>query len=139
MRLDAYETFEADRSRYYKYTTTTNPEGGNLPSMRRVIEGLQATGILVLTGARQVYGWYIANLASSVRYVKLYNKATAPTVGTDTPIYTIAIPANSAANVSFEKGIPFSLGLGIGGVTGVADSSTGAPTANDIIVNVHYY
>ena len=40
MNLEALQTFEMDRSRYYKYTTVTNPEGGNLPSLSRVIERL---------------------------------------------------------------------------------------------------
>jgi len=41
MRLEAYEVFEADRSQYYKYTTTVNPEGGNLPSIATVILRLE--------------------------------------------------------------------------------------------------
>lgn len=40
MALEAYQIFEADRSSYYKYTTITNPEGANLPSIRSIIERL---------------------------------------------------------------------------------------------------
>ena len=42
MRLQAFETLEADRARYYKYTTVAQPEGGNLPSIDRVITRLEA-------------------------------------------------------------------------------------------------
>lgn len=42
------------------------------------------------------------NLTATTKYVKLYNKATAPTVGTDVPIVTLTVAANSA--ISFEYG-----------------------------------
>lgn len=41
MILEAWQTFEIDRSRYARYTTMVNPEGGNIPSIRSVIERTQ--------------------------------------------------------------------------------------------------
>ena len=111
---------------------------GGLTTYRNI--DLDETGILVSTGAHQVYGWYLFNGALTTRYIKFYNKATAPTVGTDTPVMTIPIPAGSAANVEYNVGIAsFPLGLGIGATTAVADNSTAAPSANDCIVNIFYY
>lgn len=43
MQLEAMQTFEMDRSKYYRYTTVTNPEGGNLPSLSRAIERIEIT------------------------------------------------------------------------------------------------
>ena len=43
MQLEALQTFENERSKYFRYTTVTNPEGGNLPSIARVIERLEIT------------------------------------------------------------------------------------------------
>src|SRR5690242_4134795 len=40
----------------------------------------------IKASAGQVYGYDIYNNNAAVRFVKFYNKATAPTVGTDTPI-----------------------------------------------------
>jgi hypothetical protein len=97
----------------------------------------QPTGVNIKSSAGEIAGWYISNQASSVRYVKLYDKATAP-ASTDTPLLTIAIPANSAANVLAPAGVNTTSGIGIRGTTGVADNDTGAPTANDIIVNLFY-
>ena len=86
-----------------------------------------------------VRGWYLFNNASSVRYVKFYDKATAPVVGTDTPRLTLPLPSGAAANVNLgDYGIEFTTGLGMGATTGVADSSTGAPSANDVVVNILY-
>lgn len=41
MRLQAFETFEADRSKYYKYNSVAKPEGGNLPSLDRIISRIE--------------------------------------------------------------------------------------------------
>jgi len=115
-----------------------SPEtSGGLTIYRNI--DLDETGKLISTGTHQLYGWYLFNLAATVRYVKIYNKATAPTVGTDTPVMTIPLVTGGGANVEYNIGIPFSLGLGIGATTGVADNDTGAPAANDVVVNIFYY
>jgi len=89
--------------------------------------------------AGQVYGWYIYNTASSVRFVKLYNATAASvSVGTTTPVMTIPIPATSGANVEFTNGIAFSTAITAAATTGVADSDTGAPGANEVIINLLY-
>lgn len=85
-----------------------------------------------------LYGYYISNTNSSVRYVKFYNKASAPTVGTDTPVLVLAIPGSGAANVSFPAGINFTTGLAFATTTGAADSDTGAVALNEVIVNLVY-
>jgi hypothetical protein len=100
---------------------------------------LTSTGVAIKGSAGQVYGWYLFNSGAAPVYVKLYNKATAPTVGTDTPVMTIALPAGSGANVLGPIGIPFSLGIGIGAVTGAPDANTTAPSTNQCICNVFYY
>ena len=102
---------------------------------------LDETGVNVKNAAGQVYGWYIYNNATTTRYVKLYNIASAPTVGTTTPVMTIAVPGSTnggAANVEFTNGIAFATGIGIGATTGVADNNTGAPAANDLVINLLY-
>ena len=100
------------------------------------------TGIVVKGSAGQVYGFICTNTNASARYVKFYNKATAATVGTDTPVFVLMIPgnANGAGMVAaeFTSGIAFATGISIGITTGVADSDTGAPAANEIIANVFY-
>jgi len=97
----------------------------------------QPTGVNIKSAAGEVGGWYLSNNASSVRYVKLYDKATAP-ASTDTPKLTLMLPANSAANILAPAGIDFTTGIGIRCSTGVADNDTGAPTANDVVANILY-
>lgn len=93
----------------------------------------------VKASAGQLYGWYIFNAAATTHYVKLYNAtAASTTVGTTTPILTIPVPAGAAANVEFTNGIAFSTALSAAATTGVADSDTGAPAANAVVVNLFY-
>jgi hypothetical protein len=65
-------------------------------------------------------------------YLKLYNKATAPTVGTDIPALTLAVAAGAQFNFDFHKQY-FNLGFGYAFTTGSADGDTGALTAGDIV------
>jgi hypothetical protein len=109
---------------------------GGLTPYRNI--DLDETGVNVHGTACQLYGYYIANRSESERFVKLYDKATPPTVGSDTPALTIPLPATAAENVEFAHGIPFALGLGAGATTGIADADTGAPSANDVVVNLLY-
>lgn len=97
------------------------------------------TGALVVGRSAKLAGYYLFNTASAIRYVKLYDKSTAPTVGTDTPVMTIPLPAQSGANIYDRDGVLlFEHGIGIGATTGVADNDTGAPSANQIIANLFY-
>lgn len=41
MRLQAYEMMEGDRNKYYKYNSIAKPEGGNLPSLDRIITRIE--------------------------------------------------------------------------------------------------
>lgn len=80
------------------------------------------------------------NSNAAVRYLKVYNKATAPTVGTDTPVLTIAIPATSAIPPTLlPMGLYFSAGISYALTTGAADADTGAVGAGDILgLNLAY-
>lgn len=79
----------------------------------------------------------VSNLNAAVRYLKIYNKATAPTVGTDIPVQTYLIPANgSGSNLAIPvQGLNLATGIGIAITTGVADNDTGAVAAGEIVVN----
>lgn len=99
---------------------------------------LGTTGQIVKAASGKLCGWYISNVATAARYVKFYNKATAPTQA-DTPVLTLMIPASGGANIPpTTLGINFSAGISLRATTGVADADVGAPTANDVVVNLFY-
>lgn len=119
------------------WLVTQSPAATGGLSLYRNIN-LVATGVSIKGSAGQVKWYYIANNAATARFVKLYDKASAPTVGTDTPVLTLEIPSGSAANVSVPDGLQFTLGIGIGATQLVADNDTTAPSANDLVVNIGY-
>jgi hypothetical protein len=94
--------------------------------------------------AGQIYGCWVTNTATSTRWLKVYNATAANvTVGTTTPVITIGIPGNTSDDISgvFANGgmgIAFDTAITVAATTGVADNDTGAPAANDVIVNVFY-
>jgi hypothetical protein len=62
--------------------------------------GATKTDIGTANTAGQVGGWYFYNANSSVAYVQFFNaQASAVTLGTTTPIYSLGIPATSGANI----------------------------------------
>jgi len=70
---------------------------------------LVATAQAVKASAGQLYGYYAYNPEAAVTFVHFYNTAAASvTVGTTNPLFTIAIPAGSAANLMFPHGVTFS-------------------------------
>jgi hypothetical protein len=114
--------------------TTSTSGGANV--YRRV--GLSSTGLLIRGSATTVYGWHLANISAATVFVKLYNMATAPTVGTHTPHMTIFVPSSQAVQVSVPQGVAFGTGLGIGATTGMLDNNTTAPSANSVLANIFY-
>lgn len=96
-----------------------------------------ATVVKVGPGAVFHVSGYNANAAA--RYLKIYNKATAPTVGTDVPIHTEYLAPQAKFSISFPAGLAFATGIGFGLTTGGADNDTAALTAGDILaMNIAY-
>lgn len=85
--------------------------------------------------AGNVYKIFGNNTKASVIYLKIYNKATAPTVGTDTPVLTIPIAASGRFDIDIGGANGFYLGTGIayGFTTDAADAGTTALLAGDIL------
>ena len=94
---------------------------------------------LVVAQRASLYGLILRNASASTLYFKFYDKATAPTVGTDTPVMVIAIPTATSINYTFPYPVGFNNGIGYGITANPADSDTTAIAANDIVgINVFY-
>lgn len=101
---------------------------------------LDETGVVVSALPIKVATLFLYNAhATAIRYVKFYNKATAA-ISTDTPILTIPVaPGILGGEISvnlLHREFEFSTGLSLRCTTGVADNDTGAPGANEMIVNL---
>lgn len=92
---------------------------------------------LVQGKATLVTSVVLANGTATAYYLKLYNKATAPTCGTDLPVTTITLPANGSVNVPFAPGAYFSLGLGFC-LTGAIADADATNAATGVSINLVY-
>lgn len=72
------------------------------------------------------------NTTAAAIYVKFYDKATAPTVGTDAPAFTLVVPANGSLIIDSSLGKPFASGIGYAITGAEVDSDTTAVTAGSI-------
>lgn len=71
------------------------------------------------------------NTVASKRYLKLYNKASAPTVGTDTPVLTFVLAASAPFDINLS-GHYFSTGIAYAITGAAADADATAIGAGDI-------
>ena len=86
-------------------------------------------------------GFIANNKNAATLYLKFYNKATAATVGTDTPILTIGIPptvTGGLTQIKLEEGVAFSAGISLAGTTAAAVADTGAPGAGDMNISLFF-
>ena len=100
-------------------------------SRARIVSAASTNSTLVKGSVGTLWGIRLYNNTSVKKFFKLYNKATAPTVGTDTPVETIIIPADGGLVLSVAAD-EFSLGIGYGITNGAADNDTTAVAANDV-------
>lgn len=117
------------------------PEAGATPYQNLDVG---TTGAVVKASAGQLYGVLAFNLAgftpsgAYIRYLKIYDKATAPTQA-DTPKLTIVLdPAVDPVLPLPACGVAFANGIGIRATTGLAVADTGAPGTNEVVVNLLY-
>jgi len=102
-----------------------------------VVSAATTNGALILTGTSGVQAFYANNFGATDAFVKLYNKATAPTVGTDIPEMTIKVPATGQVELTPGfNGYRFALGLGIAITNLAADSDTTAVAAGQVKVKL---
>lgn len=115
-------------------SATTN----GIITFHHLISAASTNATSVKASAGTIANIELTNNSASMKFFKLYNKASAPTVGTDTPILTLGIPANGVR--SFVPPVEWRL------ATGIAYAITGAPAVadvtavalNDVAVSIGY-
>lgn len=92
----------------------------------------------------RVYWIHAINLSAAVLYLKFYNKtASNVTVGTTVPDLTFPVPSNGGVDgagfvLPIPNGIVFNTAITIAATTGIADGDSGAPGANELVVNMGF-
>jgi hypothetical protein len=119
---------------------TPNPQTtfGSFSLYHTLISAASTNATNVKSTAGNVGSIYLTNTTASLKYLKLFNLATAPTVGTSTPVLNYAIPPNTSINVDTVFGIRLGTGIAYAITGGSALLDTTAVAAGDVIVNMTY-
>jgi hypothetical protein len=88
--------------------------------------------------AGYVYGMSVYNAAAYTIFVKLFDTAGVPNLGTDVVARTYAVPGGQYRDVTEQGGLTFVNGIGIAVTKGMDDNDTTPVMASDCVVDVSY-
>lgn len=92
-----------------------------------LVTAASTNAVAVKASAGSLFEVTLSNITATAGYVKLYNKAVAPTVGTDVPVVTFAVAANTTVVYEFGAvGKRFTTGIALAVTAGSAASDTAA-------------
>lgn len=106
-------------------------------SNSKVISAAGTNATLIRASALTIYTMSVSNNSASWRYLKLYNKASAPTVGTDVPAFVVGLPPGSTVTIANAVGMRFLTGLALAITAGIADTDATAIGADEVIVSLN--
>jgi hypothetical protein len=91
----------------------------------------------VKTSQGRIGGGIITNASAAWRYIKFFNKNSAPVIPTDIPVLTVGIPPNGQLNLGsvFDLfGLHFAAGIAYAITAGPTDADNVAVGANEVVV-----
>lgn len=107
-------------------------------SQHRVVSAATTNATSVKAVSGSLSSIVVANSSAAVKYLKMFNKGTAPTVGTDTPVLVIAVPATSTVVIPYVVPMPYTIGIAYA-MTGLAtDADATAVAAADLLMTLIY-
>lgn len=119
----------------------TNNVGLVVPSPQAAVNGATASRVnaaastnatSLKASAGNLYGIHVYNVAAYDVFLKIYAKASAPAVGTDTPVWTIPVKAGGGFSANFPVGTPVPTGIAYAITKLQADSDTTVVVAGDL-------
>ena len=126
-------TIASDNTAFNVINTPVTPTSSTINSAATT----NATSAKASAGT--VWSITASNAGAAAAFVKLYNLAAAPTVGTSIPVLTIPVPASSVVNIDGgANGIRMSAGIALAITNLVADADTTAVAASQVKVITVY-
>lgn len=117
--------------------TSATSTGGYTPG--KLVSAATTNATVIKASAGTLGHISASNVNAAARYLKFYNKATAPTVGTDVPVLTYIIPGNTAGagtNIPLPpQGINFSTGISFATTTEATDAGSTGVAVSEIVIN----
>lgn len=141
VNTDGSSVFQPSSGRPVRQARTTRGEsyvaGRKSTSTVTVCPGTTCA-TLVKASAGQVTAIQVFNADATDTWLKFYNKASAPTVGTDTPVKIIYVPHGLGAVIPFPLGLDFATGIAFAVTANPLGTDTTAVTASKTVVNIDY-
>lgn len=109
-------------------TATSDNSGGTFSA--KVMAAATTNATVVKAGPGLLYGWALADAtvaAAQKCYLKFYDKATAPTVGTDIPVFIVPLVSTTTYSSIADYFNP----VGIRFVNGISYAITALPADAD--------
>lgn len=107
--------------------------------LSRVMSAASTNATSVKASPGVVTGLHLYNTSAAAKFVKFYNKASAPVVGTDVPILTVPLAATPNGRVDTDgMSLSFSIGIAYAITGAVADTDTTATAVNDVVGGLLY-
>lgn len=107
-------------------------------TLAHVVAAASTNATSLKASAGQVYDACVNSNAAYPVYLKLYNKASSPTVGTDTPVRIVQAQAGVPSCVKTEEGYAFGTGIAWALTKGITDADTTAVLISDATVEISY-
>lgn len=125
---------------YSAYVTGTVQ---NTPAMSNcyMLAALATTNLVSVKAADgRIFAISASNTGAVTRYLKLYNKASAPVLASDVPVLVIPIGAGAVVNLPMgDLGRRFTTGIAIAVVTGATDTdATVVSSVSEVKINIDY-
>jgi hypothetical protein len=111
--------------------------------VNRLVSGATINATIVKATAGRLLGGHVKNRTATERFLKLYNKITAPAPATDAAllVLTLAIPPNGELalnSILSQDGVFFAAGISFVIVAGLADNDATAVAAGDVVSHLVY-
>ena len=106
----------------------------------RLLSAGSINATVVKGSPAKLYRVHVYNNSAAVKFLKLYNKTSAPAPGTDTSLLIEKIPIapNSGRVLEYDEGFAFPAGLSFAITGAIADNDATAVTASDVEVTIFY-
>ncbi|PPQ39873.1 hypothetical protein SAMN06265338_101725 [Rhodoblastus acidophilus] len=115
-------------------SVVTRPGTSGGATLARIQSTASTNATAIKASAGQLYHCPFYNNGAAAAYVKFYNKASAPNVGTDVPVAVIGLPPSGGREISFaDIGAVFNTGISYAITGGPADSDATAVAANQVV------
>jgi hypothetical protein len=115
---------------------------GKFPALAKSVFTLNSAATTnannIKASAGRVYSVDAINTTGASKFLRLYDKASAPTVGTDVSYRTVLIPASSSVHLEWAAGDAYANGIGLAITNLIAYNDATAIAANDVQVSVKY-